>query len=41
VAVPARGADVTLVVRALGEVPAVVERGARFIGPADERGTSQ
>jgi cytochrome c oxidase accessory protein FixG len=33
-AVPAGGAEVTLVVEAHGEVPALVERGARFIGPA-------
>ncbi|HRP35332.1 MAG TPA: cytochrome c oxidase accessory protein CcoG [Gammaproteobacteria bacterium] len=34
-AVPAGGAEVTLVVEALGEAPATVERATRFIGPAD------
>lgn len=34
-AVPAGGAEVTLVVEALGEAPAIIERATRFIGPAD------
>ena len=34
-AVPPGGVEVTLVIEALGEVPARVERGTRFIGPAD------
>ena len=36
--VPAGGAEVTLVVEALGEVPATIHRGTRFMGPADAPG---
>ena len=35
-AVPPGGAEVTLVVEALGAAPATVERATRFIGPADQ-----
>jgi len=34
--VPPGGAEVMLVVEALGETPATVERGTRFLGPADQ-----
>ena len=37
-AVPPGGADITLVVEALGEAPTTVERDTRFIGPADGPG---
>jgi cytochrome c oxidase accessory protein FixG len=37
-AIPPGGAEVTLVVEALGDAPARIERDTRFIGPADPRG---
>jgi cytochrome c oxidase accessory protein FixG len=39
--VPPRGADLTLVVQALGEAPAIVERGTRFFGPDEASRTLQ
>jgi cytochrome c oxidase accessory protein FixG len=39
-AVPPGGAEVTLVVEALGEAPTRLERGTRFIGPTDRPGDS-
>jgi cytochrome c oxidase accessory protein FixG len=39
-AVPPGGAEVTLVVEALGEAPTRLERGTRFIGPTDRPGAS-
>ena len=37
-AVPPGGADITLVVEALGEAPTILERDTRFIGPVDGPG---
>ena len=37
-AIPPGGAEVTLVVEAFGAAPTVIQRGTRFIGPADPGG---
>ena len=40
-AVPPGGAEVTLVIEALGEAPTTLERSTRFIGPTDRTGASR